>query len=236
MMLVFWRSHGRQIAFPEQGSKMHDDASRIIRRDAIHLKTEDAFTYVVSENYFYKTESYYNIVRNEVLGRNIVPSSSEVIEAYVVPVCLTKAKRAGIPTCDWEISYAYAPVPSIVYGLNYFSDPAEYLVLNTEEAASDVIKHITNKLKYPFCYQKITESSTVVPTISIFGKTTHTDEKIARITEDVYRTFRVPLVAIILVCSEGEYRLSALTPIRYSKLSRQDKRILEAMLRSNAHE
>jgi len=214
---------------------MTEDPTRTIRKDTIHVKVESGCTYVISENYFYKTDTYYHIVQSEVEGTTVVPSSAEVIEAYVVPLCLEKAKRAGIPVCSWEISYVYAPIPSIVYGLNYFSDPADYIVLNTEAAAPVVIKHITNKLKYPFCYQKIEEGAAVITVTAIFGRTTVDDEEIAKLADACYRVFRMPLVNIVLVSSKDGYLLSALTPLRYSQLTKEDRRCLEATLAEDCH-
>lgn len=214
---------------------MTEDPSRSIRKDAIHLKVESGCTYVISENYFYKTDTYYHIVQSEVEGTIVVPSSAEVIEAYVVPLCLEKAKKAGIPVCPWEISYMYAPIPSIVYGLNYFSNPADFIVLNTEAAAPVVIKHITNKLKYPFCYQKIEDGAAVITVTAIFGRTTVHDEEIAKLADACYRVFRIPLVNIVLVSSTNGYLLSALTPLRYSQLTREDRRCLEETLAEDVH-
>jgi len=86
-------------------------------------------------------------------GRPVRPSTSDVLDAYVVPICLERAKQAGIPVCSWEISQGYVPLPAIIYGLNYFAASSDYVVVNNGEKAKEVIRHVTNKGKYPFCYQ-----------------------------------------------------------------------------------
>ena len=91
--------------------------------------------HVVSENHFYKSEVFYTVVRNEMSGKNTVPSSGQVIEAYVVPIRLEKAKLSGIEVSDWEISYQYASMPCVIYGLNYFSTPAEFFVVKDEDGS-----------------------------------------------------------------------------------------------------
>ncbi|HOV51594.1 MAG TPA: hypothetical protein PKV83_01535, partial [Methanothrix sp.] len=129
---------------------------------------EDGSQFIVNESYFYKTEPYYTIVKNENEGIKTVPSSSDVLDAYIVPICLEKAKLAGIPICDWTISYQYVSLPAIVYGLNYFSTPSDHFLVNDLETAKTVIKHVTNRGRYPFCYQKISDAASVAKCISIF--------------------------------------------------------------------
>ena len=76
-------------------------------------------------------------------------------------MCLERAKLAGIPVCDWEISQGYVPLPAIIYGLNYFATSADFFVVNDGEHAKEVTGHVTNKGKYPFCYQKIPIGATI---------------------------------------------------------------------------
>ena len=53
--------------------------------------------HVVSENYYYKTEPYYTILQHELEGKKVEPTSSAVLDAYVIPICLSRAASAGIP-------------------------------------------------------------------------------------------------------------------------------------------
>lgn len=193
------------------------------------LKDDDS-QYIVNENYFYKTEPYYTIVKNENEGIRTTPSSSDVLDAYIVPICLEKAKLAGIPVCDWTISYQYVSLPAIVYGLNYFSTPSDHFVVRDLEGAKVVIKHITNRGRYPFCYQKISDTSSVTKCISIFGKTINCCEKVSSLAETVYEVFRMPLVEVVLVRDESLYRLSSLAPVNYSQLSKDETEMLQDLL------
>ena len=191
---------------------------------------EDDSQYIVNESYFYKTEPYYTIVKNEDEGIRTTPSSSDVLDAYIVPICLEKAKLAGIQVCDWTISYQYVSLPAIVYGLNYFSTPSDHFVVRDIEGAKAVIKHITNRGRYPFCYQKISDTSQVAKCTSIFGKTINCCENVSSLAEAVYEVFRVPLVELVLVRDETLYRLSALGPVNYSQLSKDETEILQDLL------
>ncbi len=191
---------------------------------------EDGSQYIVNESYFYKTEPYYAIVRNENEGIKTTPSSRDVLDAYIVPICLEKAKLAGIPVCDWTISYQFVPLPAIIYGLNYFSTPSDNFLVSDHEEAKKVIKHVTNHGRYPFCYQKISDTSAVARCVSIFGKSVNCCEKVSAIAEKVYEVFRLPLVEIVLVKDDSGCRLSSLAPVKYSQLSKDETEMLQDLL------
>ena len=169
----------------------------------MYVLTEDDSQYIVNESYFYKTEPYYTIVRNENDGIRTIPSSGDVLDAYIVPICLEKAKLAGIPVCEWIISNVYVSLPAIVYGLNYFSTPSDHFLVSDLEQAKQIIKHVTNRGRYPFCYQKISERATVVKCVSIFGKSINCCEKARDLAEKIYEVFRLPLVEIVMVKDEA---------------------------------
>ncbi|OPY46635.1 MAG: hypothetical protein A4E47_00541 [Methanosaeta sp. PtaU1.Bin028] len=191
--------------------------------------------YIINEDYFYKTEPYYTIVQNEFQGIRTVPSSGDVLDAYIVPICLEKAKMAGISVCEWVISYSYVTLPAIVYGLNYFSTPSDHFVVNDYPSAKKVIRHVTNFGKYPFCYQKMSSGSEIETYVSIFGKTVNSSPEVASMSEKIYSVFQIPLVTIVLVRDGGGYYLSSLAPVRYSQLTREETELLQSFLETRVN-
>jgi hypothetical protein len=198
--------------------------------DALFTIWRDNALHVVSGNYSYKTEPYYTILRYEMEGRSVFPSSTSVLDAYVVPICLERARLAGIPVCDWGISQAYTPLPAILYGLNYFATAAEYAIVRDNGKAKEYIRHITNNGKYPFCYQKLQEGAGTGSCVAIFGKTAGTCRFAAEMAQKVYDLFAIPLVTIVYVRYEDCCLLSSLSPVKYSRLSHDERAILSAYL------
>lgn len=201
-----------------------------MKKGAIQIKEDGSTRYFISENYFYKSDTYYSVLRYELEGFTTVPSSTDMIEAFVVPICLEKARRHGISVCPWEISYGYLPLPAIVYGIHYFSDPADYSILKEGETAQEIIKHITNVGRYPFCYQPIADGAEVIPFVAVFGKTTIEIPALRDMAAAIYATFHVPLLTIVAVAMGDTYLLSSLSSARYSKLSREDRNLLKRTL------
>ena len=212
---------------------MKRKVERFLKEDEIVSLPMDECTHIVSENHFYKSEGYYALVRNEVNGVNTLPRSSDVIDAYVVPICLEKAKLEGMDVCDWEISYSYAPAPCIVYGMNYFSTPDEYMVAHDPEQVRRAVKHTTNSGRYPFCYQPLLPGEEPLKIVAVFGRlATEGDEQLAALARRTYEVFRIPLVSIVYVNRAGKPLLSSMGPVKYSKLGRREREVLGQYLQT----
>lgn len=200
-------------------------------RDSLHIIERDGIVHVISEDYSYKTESYYSILSYELNGINVRPASSAVLNAYIVPLCLERAKLAGIPVCEWGISQGYVPLPSIIYGLNYFATSADLFLVSDDKKAKEVVAHVTNKGKYPFCYQKIRADTTIHSCVSIFGRTAGSScAPVARYAGEIYRLFSLPLVTMVFAKTDDEYLLSSLSPTKYSRISTDERALLTAYL------
>ncbi|MDD1719436.1 MAG: RimK-like ATPgrasp N-terminal domain-containing protein [Methanoregulaceae archaeon] len=211
------------------GKKEHQ-----ILKDAIFEVKRGDTLHVISENYYYKTEPYYTILSHEMAGLRVAPASASVLDAYVIPICLEKAALAGIPVSEWGISHSFIPVPAVVYGLNYFATSSEFFVVTDPDTGKEVVKHITNKGKYPFCYQRLPEGASIESVISVFGRTFEQDQAIEEYSGRIYEIFGIPLVNMVFIRSNGCFSLSSLTPTRYTRLSEGERSLLQAYIKNQA--
>ncbi len=211
-------------------TKANSRKNHTLHKDSLVILKNGECFHVISENYSYKSDAYYTILRMETEEKKTQPSTSAVIDAFVVPICLERAHLAGIPVCEWEISQAYVQIPAILYGLNYFATTAEFVAVYNNEKAKEVIKHITNKGKYPFCYQKLGEGAKISQCSVLFGKTIGQDDAVAQIAEKIYELFSIPILTMVLVKTGEDYALSSLSPVRYSHLSESERSLLEARI------
>jgi hypothetical protein len=120
--------------------KSNSKRDQAIPKDSLFFIRCDNIFHTISKNYSYKTETYYSILSYELEGRPVLPSSRVILDAYVVPLCLERAKRGGIPVCDWGISQGYVPLPVILNGLNYFATTSDFFVVNDNTRAKQVIR------------------------------------------------------------------------------------------------
>ena len=209
-----------------------NDSKKIFRpsRDSIFIIKSGDTHHIISENYAYKTESYYSILQHEIEGKSVKPSSIDILDAYIVPLCLEKAKLNKIPTCQWGISNGYTPLPAIMYGLNYFSTTSEFSIVYNAKKAEEARKHITNIGKYPFCYQKLNNAATVHSCVGIFGQTTNSIPSVINLVKQIYDTFTIPLITITYVKDKKNYLLSSLSPVKYSNLLKDERKLLTSYI------
>jgi hypothetical protein len=186
--------------------------------------------YLVAENYSYKSEAYYSILAREIGGQRVAPGTVSILDAFVVPICLERAHLEGIRVAEYSISQSCIPVPAVIYGLNYFACTSHFEVLQDDSQAREMVRHVTNSGKYPFCSQRIDQGTKIERTISIFGRVASHDQGMGDMAAQVWECFRIPLVEIVCLSSSEGLFLSSLCPVRYSHLSKVEKAILKACL------
>ncbi|WP_048060458.1 RimK-like ATPgrasp N-terminal domain-containing protein [Methanococcus maripaludis] len=196
-----------------------------------HTTIKDGIDCLISKDYFYKTESYYELILKEISGKNkVFPSSNDVLDAYIVPVTLKRAELSGIPIMEWEISSGDVPNPAIVYSVNYFSDPSTYYIVKNREESKRISKHVTNCGKYPLCYQKVPENFEMGNFSILFGQACTENEHIKQLANKIYQTFKIPLINALFVFIDDKIFLSSLSPVNVSKLSKEEKIMIEKTL------
>jgi hypothetical protein len=200
----------------------------VLAKDHIYLVPREGVTHVVSENYSYKSDTYYTILSQEMKGVHVAPTSQAVLDAGVVPICLEQARLAGIRVCEWGISHSYVPFPALLYGIHYFASSSDYHPVAGPDETKAAIRHVTNCGKYPFCYQGLGEGDYIHRVHSIFGRVSTAEAGISRLAEEIYELFRIPLQTLVVRERNGDYAFSSLAPCRYSTLSRDEKGLLQA--------
>jgi hypothetical protein len=200
-----------------------------LRRNSIHI-TPGPRPEIISESYFYKTEAYYTALEMELAGQASTPRAADMLEAYIIPICLERCARAGVPVSCWGISYAYLTVPCLVYGVNYFADPTEYILVSDRSAIEGAVKRVTHAGKYPFCYQPLAGGEELETHVAVKGRTAGAPEQVNDICAIVYDTFRIPLLSHVFIRGGGGYRLSSLGPVRFTAMTPEQKHMVREAL------
>lgn len=202
----------------------------VLSRESIHTVEREGVVHLVSENYSYKSEAYYSVLLHETQGERVAPGTRAILDAFVVPVCLERARMEGIPVAEYAISQSCIPAPAVIYGLNYFACTSHFEMLCDDESARELVRHVTNNGKYPFCSQRLEAGARIERAVSIFGNVSSPDPAMAGMAAGVWESFRIPLVEIICLDGPCGLRLSSLCPVRYSKMAPAEKELLSAYL------
>lgn len=201
---------------------------------------KDFIDYFISEDYQYKTSSYYWIVENENKGNITIPSSSDILEAYIVPICLEKAKKNEIPVINWKLqkwdkSYPYMnfSYPVILYSIGEYTDTnMVYYITNDDDAKKSLI-HLTNNGKYSYILQNLSKNSEIIYINSVLGYTSNNNLQIKQLISRIYYIFKMPVMSVRLIKTNNNYYLSSIGYTSYNNLSCEEKEKLVNFINSN---
>jgi hypothetical protein len=177
-------------------------------------------------DYTYLSDGYYRSMEAEHEGLLALPSPQEAIDAYVVPLALTKAQAAGIPIPNWEISNDSTTTiepPLVVYPINPFQD--EGIFIADAAGLDEAIKSLTMSNKYAVVCQDMQPDSRVDTLRLVLGKCLKPEY--CDLAEKLWATFRLPLARVKVIVTEKQYLFSAIEPLKKEELTQNEKAILK---------
>jgi len=173
---------------------------------------------LLSGRYEYMTEGYYACQDAELAGEDAMPTCGDALDAYVVPIALEKAAKAGIPVPAWLLTNEYFPVPAICYGVNPFS--RKYAVVKDEASRESEARRLTWNHKYTMCCQSIGATTEIVEFRMVCGRTEQTE--FADWAKRLFEVFRVPLATVRLLRG-ARLEFSALEALPFESLAPSER-------------
>ena len=175
-------------------------------------------SFLLSGNYEYMTDGYFACQDAELAGAGMMPTCADALDAYVVPVALEKAARAGVPVPDWVLTHEYFPVPAVCYGVNPFS--RRYAVVRQESEREAAAKQLTWNFKYTMCCQRIAADAEIVELRMVGGRTERAD--LAEWADRMFSIFKIPVATVRLIRST-RLEFSALEILPYKQLTATER-------------
>lgn len=196
----------------------HNPLPDDLRSDRVFVNLEGSYGYL--------SDGYYRSMEAEHEGLIALPSPQEAIDAYVVPLALSKAKAAGIQTPDWEISNDTAvmmPPPVVAYPINPFQD--EGIVIADTATLSEAMKSLTMSGKYAVVVQDMPPDSRLDTLRLVVGKCLKPEYE--ELAQKLWHTFHLPLARVKIIVTETEYLFSAISPLKKEELTQNEKSIIK---------
>jgi hypothetical protein len=175
-------------------------------------------------DYSYLTHGYYASLDAEQRGERVAPTAAECLDAYVVPIALEIARRAGLPVPVSQLVTDRWPAPPLLaYPVNPFSSRGELLA----DAAAIVSRRngLTYTGKYPVLCQTLPDDCRIDVVRIVLG-TTATAEY-AAFAAEAFAAFRIPLMKVRVIVSREAYHFSGIEPLPYKSLTPDERRVLE---------
>lgn len=174
-------------------------------------------------DYTYLKEGYYLSQDALFEPGATYPTPREALDAYVVPVAIFKAQRAGISTPDCFLSNEYIPVPALMYAVNPYM--RRHALVLKERSSRAIAKSLTRNFKYVMLGQKWPEGATLREFNLILDHTPTVD--FAGLAKKLWTVFHLPIARVRVIVVPGrETLLSAILPLPLYRLKRKELQLL----------
>ncbi|MFZ5979651.1 MAG: hypothetical protein ACOYVF_03380 [Candidatus Zixiibacteriota bacterium] len=178
-------------------------------------------------NYDYLSDGYYLSQDYEIDGYGVRPSCREMLDAYVPPLFLEKARLRGLPVPEYYISNGYFEPPVIVDPINPFTLKGR-VVLKAGRAKS-IAKSLTRNFTYAICCQEIPQGGRVMYFRSVLGWALQPGFR--ELSRMVWEVFGIPLARVrVIHTANDRILLSDIAPLFMEDLGERESRYLKEHL------
>jgi hypothetical protein len=178
--------------------------------------------------YDYLGVSYYLSQDLEAQGKRICPTCKEMLDAYISPLCLEKARIAGIPIPSYYISNGYFEPPVIINPVNPFMIKSRTLWKGRRREST--AKSMTRNFTYAISCQEIPANARVKFFRSILDWCP--SPRFRELSQAVWKAFRIPLARIrIIQLDTGDMLFSDISPLPFGQLKPNEFAYLEKKVR-----
>ncbi len=175
-------------------------------------------------NYDYLSRAYYVSQDFEDINEPIRPTCKEMLDAYVPPLFLEKARLAAIPIPEYYISNGFFEPPVIVDPVNPFILKGR--VVLKADRSKNIARSLTRNFTYAICCQDLPPGSHVHYFRSILGWCPDTGYR--DLSNTIWEVFGIPLARVRVVIPENDqFLLSDISPLPLENLNIREMHYLE---------
>ncbi len=187
-----------------------------LRDENCHVNLAGRYEYL--ELPYYLSQDYEND------GKPVHPTCKEMLDAYVVPLFLERAKLAGLAVPEYYITNGYFEPPVIVDSMNPFMNRSR-IVLKMSQQKS-VSKSITRNFTYAAACQEIPAEAKVETFRAVLGWSVAARYREA--AADFWRVFQIPLAKVrVVVKPDNTVLFSRVSPLLFKDLKKRELEYLE---------
>ena len=177
-------------------------------------------------DYAYLSEAYYTSLDAELKGVPMLPTTTDALEATVVPTMIDRLARAGIPAVPSSlVNDRFPPTPFHAWPVQPATVEGEWIV--DEETLVRRRAGLTLAGKYAVSCRPIHEADERVAVRIVLGRTTH--EAHEAIAAAAFCALRIPAMTLWLVGTEATgYRVCTLAPLPFDRLGAIERSWIDA--------
>ena len=210
--------------FPERFRKKKSILPSTGSSDVVAWYAESECFLNLAGNYNYMELPYYYSQDYENTDSPIHPTCEEMLDAYIPPLFLEKAKQAGMMVPEYYISNGYFEPPMLIDPVNPFL--VKSAIVRKTGREKSIARSLTRNHTYTICCQKIKEDSRIVYFRSVLGWCNV--KKYRFLSLAVWNTFHIPLARVRLVTeANGDMLLSDISPLPLESLNKTERNHLD---------
>nr|MBN2277032.1 RimK-like ATPgrasp N-terminal domain-containing protein [candidate division Zixibacteria bacterium] len=188
-----------------------------------YYKPEECFVNLAG-SYDYLELPYYVSMDLEREGKKIYPTCKEMLDAYVTPLFLEKAKLASLPVPEYYISNGYFEPPVVLDPINPFMVKSRTVIKPGHHET--ISRSITRNFTYAVCCQEIPPGGEVKHFRSILGWTVSARFREAAVV--LWKVFHIPLAKVrVITQPNGNILFSDISQLPIDKLSGRELDYIE---------
>jgi hypothetical protein len=173
--------------------------------------------------YNYLELPYYISQDYEDADLPIHPTCKEMLDAYVSPMLLEKAKLVGLDVPNYYISNGYFEPPVIIDPINPFIIKSRLVLKPGRE--NSIARSMTRNHTYAICCQEIPVKSRIIHFRSVLGWCVA--ESYRDISRLIWEHFQIPLAKVRLIITPDDRLLvSDIAPLLFESLGVKEKKFL----------
>lgn len=222
-------------------SRLSDDAYGILHKGQVTLRSlivqpsketlaalPQALTHVTYINlagdYSYMSEAYYQSLEAE-FDEEILPTTGDALDAYVVPIAMEKARQQGLEVPEYEIIMDKLSPPVLAYPINPFS--TRYELVEAGDDLNKKLRTLTKIGKYATLCQKLPSDYRIDVVRCVVGQCLIAEYQ--EFSRRVFEVFKLPLMRIRVIVTTSSYLLSAIEPLPFDDLTLNEKKLLSGL-------
>ncbi|UCD64935.1 MAG: RimK-like ATPgrasp N-terminal domain-containing protein [Candidatus Zixiibacteriota bacterium] len=179
-------------------------------------------------DYDYLELPYYVSQDLESEGKKVQPTCREMLDAYVPPVFLEKAKLSGLAVPEHYISNGYFEPPVIIDPINPFMFRSRTVRKAGREEST--AKSMTRNFKYAVCCQEIPAGAQIRYFRSVLGWCV--SDRFQEVSRAVWEVFHIPLARVrVMLLDSGDILLSDIAPLLFENLRKRELSFIERRVR-----
>ena len=176
-------------------------------------------------DYDYLEMPYYLSQDFENTGRLIHPTPKEILDAYITPLFLEKAKLNDLPVPNFYLTNGYFEAPVVIDPINPYIIKSRTVLKAGREAST--ARSMTRNHTYAMCCQEIPKGAKIVHFRSVLGWCYTKRFQAASLA--IWERYHIPLAKVrMFALPDGTLLFSDLGPLPFADLGANERHYLDS--------